>query len=67
MSIHDLAKLLADKEISGAPVVEGDGELLGVVSMTDVIRLAAAEVDIDVTPRPLVELVTEQRLLDILN
>ena len=52
MSIHDLAKLLADKEISGAPVVDVDGEVLGVVSMTDVIRLAGSEADIRVAPRP---------------
>ncbi len=55
MSVHDLAGLLADKEISGAPVVDVDGEVLGVVSMTDVIRLAANETDIRLAPRPLVE------------
>ena len=54
MSVHDLARLLADKEISGAPVVDVDGEVLGVVSMTDVIRLAAGEADVRVAPRPLV-------------
>ena len=54
MSVHDLSRLLADRGISGAPVVDVEGEVLGVVSMTDVIRLAAAEVDIDVAPRPLV-------------
>lgn len=54
MSVHDLAGLLADKEISGAPVVDVDGEVLGVVSMTDVIRLAAGEADVRVGPRPLV-------------
>ena len=55
MSVHDLAGLLADKKISGAPVVDVDGDVLGVVSMTDVIRLAANEVDIRLAPRPLVE------------
>ena len=55
MSVHDLAGLLADKKISGAPVVDVDGEVLGVVSMTDVIRLAANETDIRLAPRPLVE------------
>ena len=54
MSVHDLARLLADNQISGAPVVDVDGEVLGVVSMTDVIRLAASEADIHVAPRPLV-------------
>ena len=54
MSVHDLARLLADNEISGAPVVDADGEVLGVVSMTDIIRLAGSEADIHVSPRPFV-------------
>ena len=54
MSVYDLWGLCADKEISGAPVVDVDGEVLGVVSMTDVIRLAAVEADVPVAPRPLV-------------
>ncbi len=54
MSVHDLAGLLADKEISGAPVVDVDGEVLGVVSMTDVIRLAADETLVRLAPRPAV-------------
>ncbi len=54
MSVHDLSRLLADKGISGAPVVNVEGEVLGVVSMTDVIRLTAVEADVPVAPRPLV-------------
>jgi CBS domain-containing protein len=54
MSVHDLARLLADNEISGAPVVDVDGEVLGVVSMTDVIRLAASEAGVGVAPRPVI-------------
>jgi CBS domain-containing protein len=54
MSVHDLARLLADHEISGAPVVDVDGEVLGVVSMTDVIRLAASETGVRVAPRPVI-------------
>jgi len=54
MSVHDLARLLADNEISGAPVVDVDGEVLGVVSMTDVVRLTGSESDIHVAPRLLV-------------
>ena len=53
-SVHDLSRLLADKGISGAPVVNVEGEVLGVVSMTDVIRLTAVEADVPVAPRPLV-------------
>ncbi len=54
MSVHDLARVLADKGISGAPVVDVEGEVLGVVSMTDVIRLAASEANIRVAPEPLI-------------
>ena len=54
MSVHDLARLLADHEITGAPVVDVDGEVLGVVSMTDVIRLAASEAGVRVAPRPVI-------------
>ena len=54
MSVYDLSKLLAQYDISGAPVVDLDGEVLGVVSMTDVIRLAADETDIRVAPRPFI-------------
>ena len=54
MSVYDLSKLLAEYDITGAPVVDVDGEVLGVVSMTDVIRLAADETDIRVAPRPFI-------------
>lgn len=37
-----LARLFADEHISGAPVLDGNGELAGVVSATDLVRLAAA-------------------------
>ncbi|MCL4839918.1 MAG: CBS domain-containing protein [Thermoanaerobaculia bacterium] len=42
MSIDEVAALLADNEISGAPVEDREGRLVGVVSVTD-IALAAAE------------------------
>lgn len=38
MSIADLVRYLAEREISGAPVVDGQGHLIGVVSMTDIGR-----------------------------
>ena len=37
----DLARLLVDEQISGAPVLDGKGELVGVVSATDLVRLVA--------------------------
>lgn len=38
MSTHDLARFLVEHEISGAPVVDAQGRLVGVVSMTDIVR-----------------------------
>ena len=43
-----LAKLLADEEISGVPVLDANEALVGVVSSTDLVRLAADESSIDV-------------------
>ncbi|MEX2468017.1 MAG: CBS domain-containing protein [Gemmatimonadota bacterium] len=45
-SARDLARLLADAQISGVPVLDEAGELVGVVSSTDVVRLTAAESDV---------------------
>lgn len=45
-SVRELAKLLADEQISGVPVLDGVGRLVGVVSSTDVVRLAAEESDV---------------------
>ncbi len=40
---RELARKLSGEDISGAPVVDGDGALVGVVSQTDLVRLAARE------------------------
>lgn len=40
MSVHELATFLTDHEISGAPVEDVDGRLIGVVSTTDLARTA---------------------------
>ena len=45
-TVRRLTRLLADEGISGVPVVSGDGELVGVVSATDVVRLAAEDADV---------------------
>ena len=37
-TVWDLAKLFAENEISGCPVVNGDGDLVGVVSQTDIVK-----------------------------
>ncbi len=41
LSVHELATFLTDHEISGAPVEDEAGELIGVVSVTDVVRAAS--------------------------
>ena len=38
MTTGELARYLTEHEISGAPVVDGQGHLIGVVSMTDIGR-----------------------------
>ena len=45
-TVRDLARLLADEQISGVPVLDGAGQLVGVVSSTDVVRLTAEESDV---------------------
>lgn len=47
MTVHELANYLVDHEISGAPVVDGSGKLLGVVSVTDLARVLAKEPGLD--------------------
>jgi CBS domain-containing protein len=45
-----LARLLADEEISGVPVVDSSGVLVGVVSATDLVRLAADDSAVQLRP-----------------
>jgi CBS domain-containing protein len=40
MTVQSLAKLLAERGISGAPVVDSDGRLVGVISEGDLLRRA---------------------------
>jgi CBS domain-containing protein len=41
VTVHELATLLTDREISGAPVEDRQGNLIGVVSVTDIARSAS--------------------------
>ncbi len=41
MTVSELAQFLIDSEISGAPVEDAEGRLIGVVSLTDVASAAA--------------------------
>jgi predicted transcriptional regulator len=45
MTTDDLARYLTEREISGAPVVDSQGHLIGVVSMTDIGRQLAEPSD----------------------
>ena len=45
-----LARLLADEEISGVPVLDSTGVLAGVVSSTDLVRLAADDSGVQLRP-----------------
>lgn len=47
MTVRELANYLVDQEISGAPVVDGSGKLVGVVSVTDIARALAKEPGLD--------------------
>ncbi len=42
MTVRELIHLLLEERISGAPVLGPNGKVLGVVSSTDVLRLAAS-------------------------
>ena len=46
MSARQLARRLADEDISGVPVVDEEGTLVGVVSQTDLVKLAASTQDL---------------------
>lgn len=44
-----LARVLSDSEISGAPVLDGQGKVVGVASATDLVRLAAEDAEMNLS------------------
>jgi CBS domain-containing protein len=48
-TVRELTRLLADHGISGVPVVTASGAVVGVVSSTDIVRLAADESELRVS------------------
>ncbi len=47
LSVRELAGFLLDHEITGAPVVDREGRLVGVVSVVDIADAAAGEEEED--------------------
>ena len=48
-SARSLARVLSDSEISGVPVLDVGGQVVGVASATDLVRLAAEERDVNLS------------------
>lgn len=59
MSIRQLAGLFEENEISGAPVVDAQGRVVGVVSKSDLIR-RCSEGTRDLPPGYLFEVISDQ-------
>jgi CBS domain-containing protein len=47
LPVAELEAFLTSEEISGAPVIDTNGKLLGIVSQTDVIRALSEEPSVD--------------------
>lgn len=58
-TIRELARVFEEHEISGAPVVNQEGTLIGVVSKTDLIR-RCSEGTVDFPPAYLFEILSDQ-------
>lgn len=48
-SARTLAQVLADSEISGVPVLDAHGKVVGVASATDLVRLAAEDAEMNLS------------------
>jgi CBS domain-containing protein len=59
MTVRQLARVFEEHQISGAPVVDQEGRLVGIVSKTDLIR-RCSEGTLDVPPAYLFEVLSEQ-------
>lgn len=58
-SIRRLARIFEENEISGAPVIDPQGRLVGIVSKTDLIRQCMEGTD-EIPPAYLFEILSEQ-------
>lgn len=57
--LRELARVFEEHEISGAPVLDQEGKVVGVVSKTDLIRRCSEGTD-DIPPAYLFEILSEQ-------
>ncbi len=46
LTAQEVAKFLIEREISGAPVIDERGRLVGVISITDIARMTAESLDV---------------------
>lgn len=46
MSVREVIRVMADNEISGVPVIDESKNAAGVISASDIVRLAASELEI---------------------
>jgi CBS domain-containing protein len=58
-TIRDLARLFEEHQVSGAPVVDQSGKVIGIVSKTDLIRRCAEGTN-DIPPAYLFEVLADQ-------
>lgn len=58
-TIHELARVFEENGISGAPVVDPEGRLVGIVSKSDLIR-HSKQGTLDLPPAFLFEVISEQ-------
>jgi CBS domain-containing protein len=63
-TVRQLARVFEENEISGAPVIDKEGRVIGVVSKTDLIR-RCSEGTIDIPPAYLFEILGEQAGEDV--
>jgi CBS domain-containing protein len=58
-TVRQLARIFEEHEISGAPVVDKEGRVIGIVTKTDLIR-RCSEGTLDVPPAYLFEVLSDQ-------
>ena len=63
-SARSLARLLADMEIRGVPVLDGNDRVVGVASTTDLVRLAAGDAEISLANATLASVLDRSADLD---